>query len=189
VESPLEGDELCDPEDGPERKAILSVSPLGEVCVCNIVGPGVRNVLLVLRELEMDICGCEEAIGVLEMVDDAPVVITDDGRLEELKVELSEPIFGSVLAPIDIGVIEDSICGRVTDAVFMRDDPLEVGTDKESVGLITFPEPGESEDSGDWVESVCVTGSVIVEDWMPRPMLEDAREGVIADSEMADTVE
>lgn len=122
------------------------MSPSGKVCVFKVVEPGVENVLIVRRELEMTTCMLEEDTDLLEMVEAVSVVVTDDGGPEELRVESSEPILGSVLAPIDSGVEEDSICERVTDTVFVRDDPLDTGVD-ESVGRIKLSRPDESEDN------------------------------------------
>jgi hypothetical protein len=87
-------------------------------------------------------------------VENASEAATDDGTFEAFRVGLSELLFDNMLAPMDNEVAEGSICGKVTDTVFVGDDPLEEGKDRESVMLTAPSEPIKSEDTGDKTEAL-----------------------------------
>ena len=87
-------------------------------------------------------------------VENASEAATDDGIFEALRLGLSELLFDNVLAPMDKEVAEGSICGRVTDTVFVGDDPLEEGKDRESVMLTALSELIKSEAIGDKTEAL-----------------------------------
>jgi hypothetical protein len=54
----------------------------------------------------------------------------DDRNPNEHITGMTGLIYDSGLAPKDDGVVEDSICGRVTDTVFVKDDPCGEGKDR-----------------------------------------------------------
>ena len=60
-------------------------------------------------------------------------VARDGGNTMELVNDVTGSAYDSELAQKDGEVVEDSICGRVTDTVFVKDDPREEGKDRDSV--------------------------------------------------------
>jgi hypothetical protein len=215
----LEGEELCGPGEWLGKELRFIVSAVDKACVCNAVGPNVKNVPDVPEVLGRLICvlgrAWDEETRVEELfetfvsvpkvvrlidgisdissvtgsidVENASEAATDDGTFEAFRVGLSELLFDNMLAPMDNEVAEGSICGKVTDTVFVGDDPLEEGKDRESVMLTAPSEPIKSEDTGDKTEALWLDAGVVAEDWDPS-LIEEGKI-VNVDLEVAESVE
>jgi len=67
------------------------------------------------------------------IIENEAKVARDSGNTMELVNDVTGSVYDNELAPKDGEVVEDSICGRITDTVFVKDDPCEEGKDGDSV--------------------------------------------------------
>lgn len=72
-----------------------------------------------------------------------------DGEPGKLIFEVSKLVSDIVPDLIDIVVAEDSICGTVTDTVFVTDDPLEESKDMEPLVSVVLSDLVEADEKGD----------------------------------------
>ena len=85
-----------------------------------------------VRYYAKDVAGIARSV----YVENESEVARDDRNPNMHITGMTGLVYDSELAPKDDGVVEDSICGRVTDTVFVKDDPCGAGKDRGFVSSI-----------------------------------------------------